>query len=109
VPTFKLQFPAEEIESLASRFGYPDETRLLALGAAARARGHYTRREFVEVCAWKTPRSRPKVASNPAASVARATGRALTAADEAIRMSALLELTGVGVPTAKERAAARRP
>jgi hypothetical protein len=100
MPTFKLRFPAKEIEPLASRFGYPDEARLLALGAAARARGHYTRKEFVEVCAWKTPRSRPKVASNSAAAVSRATGRALAVADEATRMSALLELAGVGVPTA---------
>ena len=100
MPTFNLQFPAKEIESLASRFGYTDDARLRALGAAARARGHYTRQEFVEVCAWKTPRSRPKVASNSAAAVTTATGRALAAADEATRMSALLELTGVGVPTA---------
>jgi hypothetical protein len=100
MPTFKLQFPATEIESLASRFGSADDVRLLALGAAARARGHYARREFVEVCAWKTPRSRPKVASNSAAAVRTATGRALAAADEATRMSALLELAGVGVPTA---------
>jgi hypothetical protein len=73
---------------------------LLATGAAARARGHYTRQEFIEACAWKTPRSRPKVASNPEALVVDATGRALAATDEAIRIRALLELNGVGVPTA---------
>jgi hypothetical protein len=100
MPTFKLQFPATEIESLAGDFGYADDAHLLALGSAARARGHYTRREFVEVCAWKTPRSRPKIAGNSAAAVRTATGRALAAADEATRMSSLLELTGVGVPTA---------
>jgi hypothetical protein len=40
VTSFTLQFPAQQVEALAARFGYPDETRLLALGAAARARGH---------------------------------------------------------------------
>jgi hypothetical protein len=100
MPTFKLQFPASEIEPLASRFGYPDDGRLLAAGAAARARGHYMREEFIEVCAWKTTRSRSKVASNTEAAVVEATGKALATSGEATRMSALLPLKGVGVPTA---------
>ncbi len=100
MPTFKLQFPAGEIEALASRFGYADDARLLAAGAAASARGHYTREEFIEVCAWKTTRSRSKVASNPETAVAEATGKAFATTDEATRMGALLELEGVGVPTA---------
>jgi len=77
-----------------------DETARLAVGAAARARGHYTREEFIEVCAWKTVRSRPKVGANPGAAIVDATGRALAASDEATRIAALLELDGVGVPTA---------
>jgi hypothetical protein len=46
MPTFELQFPAGEIDAPASRFGYADDARLLEAGAAARARGHYTREEF---------------------------------------------------------------
>jgi hypothetical protein len=99
-PSFELQFPAREIEALASRFPHYDEGRLLTVGAAARARGHYTREEFIEVCAGKTVRSRSKVSSNPGATVIETTGRAFAAEDEAIRMGALLELEGVGVPTA---------
>jgi hypothetical protein len=99
-PTFKLQFPIENIPALAARFPSSDDGRWLAVGAAARARGHYTRTEFIEVCAWKTARSRPKVAANSGRAVARATGRALSSAHEEERMSALLELAGVGVPTA---------
>jgi len=98
--TFTLQFPAEEIQELAARFGSLDESPLLAIGAAARGRGHYTRPEFIEVCAWKTHRSRPKISSNTEAEVIAVTGRALAATDEGARMQALLELTGVGVPTA---------
>ena len=52
------------------------------------------------MCAWKTVRSRPKVATNPEAAIVDATGRALAAGDEATRIAALLELEGVGVPTA---------
>jgi hypothetical protein len=100
MPVFELQFPPHEIGALATRFGPVDETRLLAAGAAARARGHYRRAEFIEICAWKTARSRPKVARNRAATVVETTFRAFAAADETTRMGALLELSGVGVPTA---------
>lgn len=100
MPNFDLQFPATEIEALATRFGSVDETRLLTVGAAVRDRGYYTRDEFIEVCAWKTPRSRPKVASNTEAAVTDATRRALAATGEETRMTALLGLAGVGVPTA---------
>jgi hypothetical protein len=100
MPAFELRFPPNEIGALATRFGPSDEMQFLATGAAARARGHYTRAEFIEVCAWKTERSRPKIAANPEAGVVDATSRAFATADEATRMSALLELEGVGVPTA---------
>jgi hypothetical protein len=52
------------------------------------------------VCSWKTVRSRPKVAANTEAAVIDASRRALAAVDEASRIAALLELEGVGVPTA---------
>jgi hypothetical protein len=100
VVTFELQFPAGEIEALARRFPGSDDRALLATGAAVRARGYYTRTEFIEVCAWKTVRSRPKVAGNPERAVIDATTRALASIDEATRIGALLELEGVGVPTA---------
>jgi hypothetical protein len=100
VPTFELQFPAEEIPALAARFPVLDESRVMSVNAAVRARGRYTREEFIEVCAWKTPRSRPRVAANSETAILDATGRALAASDEAIRFAALLELDGVGAPTA---------
>ena len=52
------------------------------------------------MCAWKTVRSRPRVAANTEAAIVDATGRSLAAGDEATRIAALLELEGVGVPTA---------
>jgi hypothetical protein len=100
LPSFELQFPIGEVAALAERFPVMDDAPGLRLGEAVRARGHYTRAEFVEVCGWKTVRSRPKVAANSEPAVVDATGRALAAVDEATRISALLELEGVGVPTA---------
>ncbi len=100
VPEFEIQFPPELVPELAARFPSVEESALEAVGAAARARGYYRRREFLVACAWKTPRSAPKVALNTAAAVRVATRRALADPDEAARMQALLALSGVGVPTA---------
>ena len=100
MPTFELQFPLDEIDALAARFPGGDDGRLHEVGIAVRGRGYYTREEFIEVCAWKTVRSRPKVSGNSDAAVVRATGLAMSTEDESVRMAALLELDGVGVPTA---------
>jgi hypothetical protein len=100
MPTFELQFPIEEIEALAARFPTMDDARFNEVGAAVRERGYYTREEFIEVCAWKTVRSRPKVSRNTEAAVVEATGLAMSTDSEATRMAVLLELDGVGVPTA---------
>ena len=100
MPTFELQFPLDEIDALAARFPAGDDGRLREVGVAVRERGYYTREEFIEVCAWKTVRSRPKVSGNSDAAVVRATGVAMGTEDESVRMTALLELDGVGVPTA---------
>jgi hypothetical protein len=100
VSHFALQFPPGEIEPLAARFGYSDDAASGAAGTAARARGHYTREEFLTVCEWKTARSRSKVATNDAAEIESATRRALASNDERERIEALLSLEGVGVPTA---------
>jgi hypothetical protein len=100
VPVFELQFPCAAVSALAGRFGYQDNPGLMAVGEAARARGHYTREEFILVCGWKTVRSRPKVMSNSEADVVDATGRSFASTDEAGRIAALLDLDGVGVPTA---------
>jgi hypothetical protein len=101
VPAFDLQFPASEIPALAARFPGLDDDAAHRLGAGARARGYYTRSEFLVVCAWKSPRSRPKVQANSARAVRAATTVALSpVSSEQARMEALLALQGVGVPTA---------
>ncbi len=97
---FRLQFPPDEIRPLAGRYSYQDDSKALAAGAAARRRGHFTRGEFLTVCAWKTARSKSKVEANDDAAVEQATRLALAAGDEAKRMEALLTLNGVGIPTA---------
>ena len=100
MPDFELQFPPEQIQALASRFAYDEDVASSAAGAAAAARGHYTRDEFLRVCAWKSARSRPLLQSNDAPAVEAATRAAFATPDEAARMGALTGLRGVGVPVA---------
>jgi hypothetical protein len=100
LPDFGLQFPPDQIRALAARYGYADDGRVRAAGEAARGRGYYTRDEFLLVCAWKTGRSKSKVERNEDHEVERATRAAFEAQDEAERIEALLQLEGVGVPTA---------
>jgi thermostable 8-oxoguanine DNA glycosylase len=100
LPDFELHFPPDQLRALATRYGYEDDERVRAAGEAARSRGYYTRDGFLLVCAWKTGRSKSKVERNEEHEVERATRAAFEAQDEAERIEALLELEGVGVPTA---------
>jgi hypothetical protein len=99
---FRLQFPPSEIEGLAARFGVAEEVEdeVSAAGAAARARGFYTKPELVLLSAWKTPRSRPRVAQNTDGFVEGVTRAVFATDDEAERMAGLCALRGVEAPTA---------
>ncbi len=98
---FRLRFPKAQISYWASRFSVPDDDRVEhRIGPAARARGYLTRSEFLQICEWKTPRSRPLCVRNKAQSVRKVTHAALSMRDEELKMRTLLRLSGVGMPTA---------
>jgi hypothetical protein len=97
---FVLQFPADQVAALAARYSYADDADCQAAGDAARRRGYFTRDEFMTIASWKTGRTRSKLDQNDARTVEETTARAIEATDEAARMEAMLELRGVGVPTA---------
>jgi hypothetical protein len=100
LPHFELRFPPDQLRALAARYEHEDDERVRAAGEAARSRGYYTLDGFLLVCAWKTGRSKSKVERNEEHEVERATRTVFEAQDEAERIEALLELEGVGVPTA---------
>jgi hypothetical protein len=101
IPDFTLQFPLEQVPELAGRYPHADDVEALAVGRAARERGHYSREEFVAVCRWKTPRSGPLVAQNSADVVESQTGVALSpSSGERERVEALRSLRGVEWATA---------
>jgi hypothetical protein len=98
---FELQFDIADIPTYAARYSYEDDAEVVAIGRRARARGSYTRREFVRVCRWKTPRSGPLVVQNSAQDIRAETRVALSAdADDDEGMRALRRLRGVDWATA---------
>jgi hypothetical protein len=100
MPAFALQFAIEDVADYAARFPAEQDDDVLAIGGAARDRGHYTRAELIRVCRWKTPRSGPLVRRNRAAVVEAATRAGLDGRNgERERAEALLSLRGVGWPT----------
>jgi hypothetical protein len=89
------------VTTWAGRYGTPDdEVRLIdEVGSAVRARGWFEPDEFAAVAAWKTPRSKPRVAANAADDVRAITRLALTA-PEHLQHRVLTLLQGVQEPTA---------
>jgi hypothetical protein len=95
-PRLALQFDPSQIPVLADRYSYPGEERIVGeIGPAARERGYYHRSEFVEICGWKTERSKSRVATNTEEEVVEATRLALAARSEALRICIPMALTGV--------------
>src|SRR5262249_38078716 len=78
----------------------PETAALIRALRPVRARGAFTRAEFLAMCRWKTPRSAPQCARNRAAVIARVSSAVLATRDERARMERLLGLRGVGVPSA---------
>lgn len=100
-PRFALEFGPEQIPVLAARYSYPGEERIVQeVSPAVRERGYYTRSELIEVCAWKTQRSRSRVAANTSAEVIESTRLGLSADSERLRIWVLMALAGVRWPTA---------
>lgn len=98
---FQLRFPPSEIPHWAGRYAYPGEDSIVdEVGPASKDRGYMTRKEFLHLCRWKTPRSQPLCAKNPAARVREATEIALATDDERAKMYILRSLVGVEWPTA---------
>lgn len=99
--TFRLRFPEAQVRYWADRYSYPEGDALPQnLAPTVKTRGFMTRAEFLALCEWKTPRSRPLVRSNSSEHIQIATRIALRSSDEETKVSALRLLRGVSWPTA---------
>lgn len=106
--TMELRFSQSQIRSLAARYDaeQSDKDRSLTKVIAQdvfpsyRKKGFLTKKEFLDVCAWKTPRSQPRCASNDATFIKELSALVLTTASEQLRIQAWILLAGVKWPTA---------
>ena len=96
----RLRFPRSKLKALAARYPAAVDVPVFAVAEAARRRGYLTKREFMTLGDWKTPRSRPHRAANAEAVVREATRLALGASSIEIKIGILRCLEGVAWPTA---------
>jgi hypothetical protein len=105
---FRLQFASSQIPRLAARYSYGTpaeaqrERRIIEkIGPAAKARGCFTRDEFILMCRWKTRgRSARLVEANTSTDIEEATRIALSATTEVVRIGVLRVLSGIDWPSA---------
>jgi len=99
---FRLRFPQRAVSEWASRYAYAgSDTPLLdEIRPRVLARGHLTRHEFLKICAWKSPRTKPWCRENSEHDVRTLTRAAFASADEALKIDLLRLLRGVAWPTA---------
>jgi hypothetical protein len=95
-PGFKLQFGQNDIAAIAERYSYPDEDLIVdEIAPTVHKRGYYTRDELIEICSWKTKRSKSRVAQNGEEEVIEATRFALSTNSERLRILVPMTLSGV--------------
>jgi hypothetical protein len=99
-PLLRLQFPSGEIPTLTLRYWYGQDEQVIKLGEVARNSGYFTRPAFPAVCAWKTERSKSRVARNSEEDVEEATRMALATNFEGLRNQVPQALFGVSWATA---------
>ena len=106
---FELRFNKEEIPYWADQYvigsikkgEFESETRIIEeIAPRVQAHGYYTREEFEYLCRWKTTRTQKLVASNSVEIIEEHTRFALSTSDENQRMKKLVDLRGIGWPTA---------
>ena len=70
------------------------------IALCVKKRGFLTKPEFLELCRWKSPRSKHLVERNSVGFVEEVTRTALSTPEERLRIEVLTLLTGVGWPSA---------
>ena len=74
----KLRFNERELIDFANRYEYQSDEILSEISKSAKINKYLTQDEFIKICEWKTPRSKPKVASNQEEYIKEITNISLT-------------------------------
>ena len=96
-----MRYRPNRIQFWADRYDYREDDQLaVEIGHLARDRGYLDKDAFVELCRWKSPRTKSLCDSNDGALINEATKISLSAQHERVRIGSLLTLEGVGYPMA---------
>ncbi len=98
---FTLRFGKAAIPEWAARYPVDYDTSIETnIAPLVKAQGYFTQAEFIELCRWKTPRSKPLVKSNAEDYIRATTQTALSTPSERLRIEVLTLLDGVSWATA---------
>ena len=98
---FRLRFNPAEIKTLSARFEYGSDSEIIKkIFPRVKKNGFINKKDFLAICEWKTPRSKPLCRKNSPALIKKITGISLATKDEKEKIEILLTLCGVGWPTA---------
>lgn len=97
---FKLRFDKKDLLTFADRFEYQSDENIILIGQSAKKKKFLSYEEFISICAWKTPRSKPRVKSNDKEFIKEITNISFATKSDQLRIEILTLLNGVGWPTA---------
>lgn len=96
----KIRFNKTLVSEYASRFDSYNDLPERKIAPAVKERGFLTKDEFLFICEWKSPRTKPHCNKNSPEIIQEFTRLALQSSSEEVRIKALIGLDGVAYPTA---------
>lgn len=98
---FKLKFKPSHISKLASAYDYQSDKEIVeSIVPRSKKSGYINKADFLKLCEWKTPRSKPLCRKNSEELVKEVTSIALKTKNEKLKIEILTLLEGVSWPTA---------
>jgi hypothetical protein len=101
---FKLKFPVAELKGWSLKYPYNDSVLedliIEEIVPKVKLTGFLTKTDFLEVCKWKTNRTKSRCDKNDADYIKEITSIALHTNSERLRIESLTLLNGVQFPTA---------
>ena len=99
---FKLRFTESHVPRWAERYSYALDDGSLRdhLRPTVLKRGYLNRGEFLEICKWKTQRTKSRCATNDEFTIRTVSRAAFASTDEPLKIDLLRTLRGVEWPTA---------
>jgi hypothetical protein len=98
---FIIRFNPSQIKKIASRYEYESDDQIINdIIPSVIQNKFFKRNDFLFLCAWKTPRTKPLCLKNSAEFIKAVTSVSLNNQNEKLKIEILLLLAGVSWPTA---------